>query len=115
MTAMSDHPPHPAIEPCPGHSAVPPVASPASSEVTRVGPLRRDQLRALRMHRAQVAQEQRQVEAILAGTQARWWDLVCGAAEAHGLEVDPDKIEARDVVVDGATYYEIRNTKESTE
>lgn len=74
----------------------------------RIGPLKRDQHQALRMHRLLSAQEEKQIASIAKGAQGRWVDLVLGAVEAHGHSLEGlDSLTARDVVDDeGNVFYE---------
>lgn len=76
-----------------------------------VGPLRRDQVAALRAHRELVAVEREQSAALDRRAAVRWANLVLGAAEGMGVTL-PDGSAARDVVLDGGTFYEITVTEE---
>lgn len=76
----------------------------------RVGPLRKDQHAALRMHRLLAAQEARQIEQIAQGRHGRWIDLVLGALEASGVDTtDAASYSAADVVDEhGRVFYEFK-------
>lgn len=82
----------------------------------RVGPLRKDQHAALRMHRLLTAQEQRQVDQIVQGQRGRWIDLVLGALEASGVDAtDAAQYSAADVVDDeGRVFYEFKKQAGAT-
>lgn len=86
------------------------VATKVLADGLRVGPLRKDQHAALRMHRLLTAQGQRQIDQIVAGQRGRWIDLVLGALEASGVDAtDAAQFSAADVVDDeGRVFYEFK-------